>query len=77
MEKKNIAYKKPSISLRTYPRWILSKFLTILPSGSPEFIYTNILKPRILKNIVNYILKLIIPKEIKTKEGIFLELDRT
>jgi len=60
-----------------YPRWILSKFLAILPSGSPEFIYTIILKPRILKNTANHILKFIIPKETKTKEGVFLELDQS
>ena len=64
-------------NLISYPRWILSKFLAILPSGSPEFIYTTILKPRILKNIANYILKFIIPKETKTKEGLFLELDQS
>lgn len=77
MEKKNIADIKPSVSLRTYPKWILSKFLTMLPSGSPEFIYTTILKPKILKNTANYILKLVIPKEIELKEGVFLELDQS
>lgn len=77
MGKKNIADIKPPVSLRNYPRWILSKFLTMLPSGSPEFIYTNILKPKILKNTANYILKLVIPKEIELKEGVFLELDQS
>lgn len=77
MEKNNIADIKPSVSLRTYPKWILSKFLTMLPSGSPEFIYTTILKPKILKNTANHILKLVIPKEIELKEGVFLELDQS
>ena len=77
MEIENIADIKPPASLKSYPRWILSKFLAILPSGSPEFIYTTILKPKILKNTANYILKFIIPKETKTKEGIFLELDQS
>ena len=63
--------------LISYSRWVLGKFLAILPSGSPEFIYTTILKPRILKNITNYILKFIIPKETKTKDGIILELDQS
>jgi len=74
--KKSITNTKLFTSLSSYLRWVLSKFLTILPSGSPEFLYTNILKPRIVKDIVNHILKLVIPKEIKTKEGVFLELDR-
>lgn len=77
MEKKNVTNIKPSVSLRTYPKWILSKFLTMLPSGSPEFIYTTILKPIILKNTANYILKLVMPKEIELKEGVFLELDQS
>lgn len=51
--------------------------MAMLPSGSPEFIYTTILKPKILKNVANYILKFVIPKETKTKEGVFLELDQT
>ena len=77
MEIENIADIKPPASLKSYPRWMLSKFLAILPSGSPEFIYTTILKPKILKNTANYILKFIIPKETKIKEGIFLELDQS
>ena len=77
MKNRDTAKIEPSVSLNSYPRWVLSKFLAILPSGSPEFIYTTILRPKILKNITNYILKFVIPKETKTKEGFFLELDRT
>lgn len=75
--KNNTSNTKSSVSLNSYPRWALSKFLAILPSGSPEFIYTTILKPRILKNSTNYILKFVIPKETKTKEDVFLELDQS
>ena len=77
MKNKSIPETKSSISLNSYPRWILSKFLATLPSGSPEFIYTTILKPRILRNATNYILKFVIPKETKTKEGVILELDQS
>ena len=77
MKNSDAAKIEPSVSLNSYPRWVLSKFLAILPSGSPEFIYTTILRPKILKNITNYILKFVIPKETKTKEGLVLELDRT
>ena len=34
-------------------------------------------KAKNIKNIANYILKFIIPKETKTKEGLFLELDQS
>jgi len=77
MKNSDAAKIEPSVSLNSYPRWVLSKFLAILPSGSPEFIYTTILRPKILKKITNYILKFVIPKETKTKEGFFLELERT
>ena len=77
MKKESIFDIKSPILLKSYPRWILSKFLAILPSGSPEFIYTTILKPRILKKITNNILKRIIPKEIEIGKGIFLELDQS
>ena len=77
MKNRDTAKIEPSVSLNSYPRWVLSKFLAILPSGSPEFIYTTILRPKILKNITNYILKFVIPKETKTKEGLVLELDQT
>lgn len=60
-----------------YTRLFLSKFLLILPSGSPEFIYTTILKPKILKNIANSIIKRIMPKETLIEEGILLELDQS
>lgn len=74
---KSIADTKSFVSLNSYSRWILSRFLAILPSGSPEFVYTTILKPRILRNVANYVLKLVIPKETRTKEGVFLELDQS
>lgn len=66
-----------SVLMKSYLRWFLGRFLSILPSGSPEFIYTTILKPKILKNIANSILKSAIPKEIEVEENLFLELDQS
>ncbi|MBU6430874.1 MAG: FkbM family methyltransferase [Patescibacteria group bacterium] len=66
-----------SISTRSSLRWFLSKFLSILPSGSPKFIYATALKPKILKNAANKILKIIMPKETEIEDGVFLELDQS
>lgn len=77
MKNKSGKARKTSPLLKSYLRWLINKSLSILPSGSPEFIYTTLLKPRILKNITNGILKRIIPKETEIKEGVFLELDQS
>lgn len=77
MKNKNTKTARESYSLKTYLRRFLGKFLSILPSGSPEFIYTIILKPRILRKITNSILKRIMPEEIEIEKGVFLELDRS
>src|SRR3989344_2291453 len=45
-------------------------FASLLPESAPEFIYTVILKPRLLKALANKILFFIIPKQIVIPEGI-------
>lgn len=77
MKNKNPENAKTSNFLKTYPRWLISKSLSILPSGSPEFIYTILLKPKILRNIANNILKRLIPKETEIEKGIILGLDQS
>src|SRR3989344_7406435 len=45
-------------------------FASFLPESAPEFIYTVILKPRLLKALTNKILLFIIPKQVVIPEGI-------
>lgn len=77
MKNKNDKARKKSNFLKSHSRLLLGRFLSILPSGSPEFIYTTLLKPRILKKITNNIIKRLMPKETEIEEGVFLELDQS
>ena len=45
-------------------------FASFLPESAPEFIYTVILKPRLLKALTNKILLFIIPKQVVIPEGV-------
>jgi len=45
---------------------------SLLPESAPEFIYTVILKPKILRAIANKILLFIIPKKVVIPEGVVI-----
>lgn len=51
---------------------IIKNIASLLPAEAPDFIYTVLLKPRILRHIANTVLSSLIPNHITIPEGIIL-----